>query len=193
MRTIILASSSPRRKQLLESIGITFKIIPSNIEEKMNPRLGPAAQAELLSVQKAEAVARLHQGKELLIIAADTIVIIDGEKLGKPESDDDAKRMLRKLSGKKHSVVTGFTILDLVSGKKITSSVQTQLWMRTLSAKEILSYVQKEMLIDKAGSYAIQGIGAVLFEQIEGDYTNVLGLPIPALYKELKKFGVHIL
>ena len=193
MSTIILASSSPRRKQLLESVGISLKIVPSNIEEKMNPRLGPAAQAELLSVQKAEAVARLYQGKEFLIIAADTIVVVDGEKLGKPESESDAKRMLKKLSGKKHSVVTGFTILDCISGKKVTRSVETQLWMRKLSDKEILSYMQKEMLSDKAGSYAIQGIGAVLFERIEGDYSNVLGLPLADVYKELKKFGVYIL
>lgn len=193
MRSIILASSSPRRKQLLEDVGLAFKVVPSNIEEKMNPRLGPAAQAERLSLEKAHAVAKRFEGKDVLIIAADTIVFCGDEQMGKPKDTADAKRMLRKLAGKKQIVTTGFTILDCSNNKSVTKSVQTFLWTRKLSEKEILSYLKKENVFDKAGAYAIQGIGELLFERVDGDYSNVLGLPLTPLAKELKKFGVHLL
>lgn len=193
MRTIILASSSPRRKQLLESVGVPFKVIPSNIKEKMNPRLGAAAQAKRLSLQKAVAVADGFMGQNVVIIAADSIVVIESEQLGKPENTEDAERMLRKLSGKKHITVTGFTLLDCLSGKKSTKSVETSLWMRKLTDSEIKSYIKKVDVFDKAGSYAVQDLGAILFEKIEGDYLNVLGLPMVSLYKELRKFGVNLL
>lgn len=193
MRTIILASSSPRRKQLFESLGLSCKIVPSNIEEKMNPRLGPSAQAMSLSLQKAQKVAEKYIGKDVVLIAADSIVVVGDEQLGKPENPEDAKRMLRKLSGKKHFVVTGFTLLDCLTGKKSTKAVKTMLWMRKLTEPEIVAYVKKENTLDKAGSYTLEGLGALLFEKIEGDYANVLGLPIAAVSKELKKFGVYIL
>lgn len=193
MRKIILASSSPRRKQLLESVGITFKIIPSNIEEKMNPRLGPAAQAKRLSLEKAKAVAISYGGKDVLIIAADTIVFCGDEQMGKPKDTADARRMLRKLSGKKQIVVTGFTVYDCSNNKLITKSAETSLWTRKLSEREILSYLKKENVFDKAGAYAIQGVGELLFERIDGSYSNVLGLPLVPLAKELKKLGVDLL
>ncbi|MDP3941858.1 MAG: Maf family protein, partial [bacterium] len=188
-----LASSSPRRKKLLESIGITFTVVPSNIDEKPNPRLGAAAQAKRLSFQKGSFVAEKHKGKDIVVISADTIVLCDGEQMGKPEDHNDAMRMLKKLSGKKQAVVTGFTVFDCMSGRYITKSVQTLLWTRKLSDEEIASYLKKENVFDKAGAYAIQGIGELLFEWVEGDYSNVLGLPLTPLYKELKKFGVSLL
>ncbi len=193
MKSIILASASPRRRQLLEGLGLEFKVLPSNIEEKMNPRLGPAAQARNLSRQKAIAVAKKFEGKDALIIAADTIVVIGNEQLGKPETEREAKSMLKKLSGKKQIVVTGFTIFDSLTGKKVTKSVETTLFMRKLSDQEILSYLKKEDVFDKAGAYAIQGLGELLFDRVEGDYSNVLGLPLTPLYKELKKFGISLL
>lgn len=191
MKKIVLASSSPRRKELLEGIGLKFKIKPSNIAEKMNPRLGPQSQAESLSLQKAKAIA--GNINDALIISADTIVVLNNEIIGKPSSIDHAKRTLRKLQGKMHLVITGFTILDTATGKSVTKSETTKAYMRKLTQKEIDAYLKKEYVLDKAGSYAMQNLGAVLFEKIEGDYFNVAGLPLHALAKELKKFGVSML
>ena len=193
MRKIILASSSPRRKELLKSLGIAFTVMPSNIEETLNPRLGPASQAEQLSQKKANVTLENYKGKDIVVIAADSIVVLGPEQLGKPETIEDAKRMLTKLSGKKHSTVTGFTIVDCLSGKSVTKSVETRLWVRKLTSYEINSYIKKEHVFDKAGSYAVCGLGALLFERIDGDYFNVLGLPLVSLYKELKKFGISLI
>lgn len=190
-RKVILASSSPRRKELLEGLGFNFTVKPSKIPEKMNPRLGPKARAENLSLQKAKAVAK--RVKNALIIAADTIVVLQNEIIGKPESPDHAKRMLKKLQGRKHIVITGFTILDTESGKLITKAASTNVYMKKLTVKEIDAYFKKEHVLDKAGSYAMQGLGGILFEKIEGDYFTVVGLPLHALAVELKKFGVNIL
>ncbi len=192
MKTIILASSSPRRKQLLQSLGIDFYVIPSNIEERMNPRLGAEAQAIELSRQKAFAI-QPKAPKGSVILAADTIVELEGEQIGKPETIDEAKRMLRKQQGKSQVVVTGFTLLDKDSGKSVSSSGETKIWMRKLTPKEIENYVKKEHVLDKAGGYAIQGVGSLLIEKIEGDYFNVVGLPLAKIFQKLKKFGISIL
>jgi septum formation protein len=191
MKKIILASSSPRRKQLLESLGIKFHIAPSNIDEKLNPRLGPRKQAEELSRQKAEAIA--HRFKDAIIIAADTMVVLDNELIGKPLSLAHGKQILKKLSGRDHVVVTGYTILDTATGKSITKSEETKMYLRKLSEKEIDAYIKKENILDKAGGYAIQGIGSILFERIEGDYFNAVGLPLCSVAQELKKFGILLL
>lgn len=197
MKKIILASKSPRRKSLLKQLGLNFVVIASGAEESLNPRLKPRGQAEVLSLKKAEAVAdvmeKKKENKEYVIISADTIVSVDNEVLGKPKDGKEAKRMLRKLSGRRHSVVTGFTIIDTVSKKIVTKSVETYVYFKILSEKEMRDYVEKETLIDKAGAYAIQGVGAVFIEKIEGDYNNVVGLPLCALALELKKFGIEIL
>ena len=191
MRKIILASSSPRRKELLQSLGLRFRVAPSNVREVFNPRLHPARQAEELSKQKAEAVVKKFA--DSLIIAADTLVAVDNEILGKPKDLQDAKRILNKLNGKKQLVITGFTIVDTATGKIVTKSVITKLSMRKISVKEIEAYIKKENVFDKAGGYAIQGVGSIFFEKIEGDYNNVIGLPLFALSRELKKFGVEVL
>lgn len=189
---IILASSSPRRKQLLESLGIDFKVVPSNIEEKLNPRLRIAAQAVELSRQKAQAVLP-KAPKGSIILAADTLVELDGDLIGKPETIEEAKRMLRRQQGKVQTVVTGFTIVDKDSEKVISGAEETRVWMRKLTVREIDAYVRKEYVLDKAGGYAMQGIGSVLFEKIEGDYFNVVGLPMAKVFLKLKKFGFDIL
>lgn len=191
MKKIVLASSSPRRKTLLESIGLKFTVKPSNIPETKNPRLGPRAQAEYLSQQKAKAVA--GRVNNAVIIAADTVVVLNKEIIGKPVSTDRAEKMLRKLSGKTHTVITGFTILDTETGKSVTKSVETKVTMRKVSQKEIEAYVKREHVLDKAGAYAIQGIGSLLFGKVEGDFFNVVGLPVSSLFQELKRFGVDML
>jgi septum formation protein len=193
MRQIVLASSSPRRRELLTGLGIHFRVVPSNIDETMNPRLGPHAQAERLAKAKAAEVAKRFVGRDILVISADTIVFCQGEQMGKPTSHEDAERMLRKQSGKKEEVITGFTILDCKTEKFVTKSVSTFLWMRKLSDREITAYLSRERVFDKAGAYAIQGVGQLLFEKIEGDYTNVLGLPVTPLAKELRKFNLVLL
>lgn len=191
MKTIILASQSPRRKKLLEQIGLKIKVVPSDIDEKLNPRLGPKAQAESLSVEKAQAVAPKYD--DSVIIAADTIVYIQGDILGKPKDLDDAKRMIKKLQGKTHTVITGFTIIDTKTKKTITDSSETQVTFRKLRDTEIKGYVKKEKPLDKAAGYGVQGIGAVLVESITGDFFNVVGLPLGKLIPALKKFDIEVL
>jgi len=191
MRKIILASSSPRRKELLQLLGLQLKVVKSDVDEKLNPRLGPQSQAEDLSRQKAEAVARKFP--DAIVIGADTLVVIGTEIFGKPKDLVDAERMLKKLNGKMHEVITGFTIIDTKTGKRITKSVITKLLMRRLTSGEISAYIKRETVSDKAGSYAINGVGAIFFEKIVGDYYNIVGLPLYALSKELKRFGVKIL
>jgi septum formation protein len=191
MKQIILASASPRRRKLLESIGLKVKVVPSGIDEKLNPRLKGVSQAEELSRQKADAVAKRY--KDALVLAADTLVIVGDEKLGKPKDLLDAKRMLRKLSGVRHSVVTGYTLVDCSSRKIVTKSEETYVYFKKLTDNEIAKYTQKEKVMDKAGAYAIQGYGSILVEKIDGDYSNVVGLPISSVVKQLMRLGVVVL
>jgi septum formation protein len=191
MKKIILASQSPRRKQLLTQLDVQFTVVPSYIEEKMNARLKPRSQAENLSLQKATTVAQKY--KDAIIIAADTLVVIDNEILGKPKDVTDAKRMLKKLSGKTHVVITGYTIIDTETNKTITNSEESKVFMKKLSNKEIENYIKKENVFDKAGAYAIQGFGSLIIEKIEGDYSNVVGLPLFSMFHELKHFGISLL
>jgi len=191
MKKIILASSSPRRKELLESIGLKFAVKPSNIPEILNPRLGPRAQAEQLSRQKAQAVGK--RVKNAIVIAADSLIVLNKEVIGKPSSILHAKRILKKLGGQTHIVVTGFTIVDTETEKTVTKSVETKVTMRNVSQKEIEAYVKKENVLDKAGAYAIQGVASIFFEKVEGDFFNIVGLPVHSLFQELKKFGVVVL
>jgi septum formation protein len=190
MKKLVLASTSPRRKEILEMVGFSFRTTKSNVIEKFNPRLSPRGQAESLSQQKAEAVAERY--KDAIIIASDTVVAIDNESIGKPEDVADAKRLLRKLHGRIHSVYTAFTIIDIATKKTVTKSVQTKVSIRKMTPREIDWYVASGEPMDKAGAYAIQGRGAIFIEKIEGDYFNVVGLPIASLIEELKKFGIYL-
>lgn len=191
MKQIILASASPRRKKLLEQIGLSIKVIPSNIDEKLNPRLKPKGQAEELSLEKAQVISDKYP--DAIVIAADTIVYVQGDILGKPKNLEDAKRMIRKLQGKTHSVITGFTIMNKASQKSITDSVETAVTFRKLKESEIKNYIKIEKPLDKAGGYGIQGAGALLLEGIKGDFFNVVGLPLSKVIPTLKKFDIEIL
>lgn len=196
MKLIVLASASARRKTLLKQLGLKFIIIPSLVEERLNPRLKPRGQAEALSLQKAQAAEKKYREKNhdsCVIIAADTIISIDDEVLGKPKDEKEAMQMLRKLEGKQHNVITGFTLIDIDSKKIITRSVETFVYFRKLSDREIREYVKREKVMDKAGAYAAQGIGAAFIEKIDGDYSNVVGLPLHALALELRRVGVKVL
>lgn len=191
MKTIILASASPRRKNLLKQIGLEFQVHPSEIEEYVNPRLNPQKQAEALSFQKANAVASNFENS--LIIGADTIVVYENKVIGKPKDEKDAKRILKKLSGKQHVVITGITIIDTESKKIVTKSTVTKIWFRALKEQEISNYIQKEKPFDKAGAYALHELAAVFAEKIEGDFWGAIGISVYILAKELKKFGVEVL
>jgi len=190
-RKIVLASASPRRRDLLALTGLSFDVDPSSYEEELVPVVKPRLLACRLSSEKAMAVAKKY--RNALIIAADTFIVYRDHLMGKPHTENEAIRMLCVLNGRPHSVITGFTIIDTVTAKKLSRSVETKVWFRKLTKKEIISYVKTGEPLDKAGAYAIQGLGSLIVEKIEGDYFNVIGLPLSSLAEALKKFGVHVL
>lgn len=188
---IILASASPRRREILAMTGLDFRVDAGDYEEVMDLPMEPHELARFLSRKKAESVAAKY--RNALIIAADTFLLFEGRLLGKPRDERDARKMLTRLNGRSHSVITGFTVVDTGKRKSLSESVETKVWFRRLTAKEISSYVASGEPLDKAGAYGIQGLGALLVEKIEGDYFNVMGLPIGALAQALKEFGIRIL
>ena len=186
---IILASQSPRRRELLERMGIlNFEIIPARGEEIMDPALPPERLVEELSRQKAAEVAA-GAAPEDLVIAADTVVSVDGRVLGKPAAPEDAVRTLAALSGREHTVYTGVTVRR--GGEAATEHEATAVRFRSLTLEEIRTYVSTGEPMDKAGSYGIQGYGCLLVEGIRGDYFNVVGLPVCRLGRMLARFGVE--
>ena len=177
---LILASASPRRKALLSLFGIPFTVRAADIDETMDPEKPPFDEVARVSRLKALAVSR---GEEDIVIAADTIVVCQGKVLGKPHSEKEAAAMLRLLSGRDHQVMTGCTILY---GDRVEPFTEvTSLHFRPLSEKEIQKYVQSGEPMDKAGAYGIQGGAALFCEKLEGDYYNVMGLPVCRLYETL--------
>jgi septum formation protein len=191
MKTIVLASASPRRKELLEKTDLTFTVDTAGYEENMQSGLSPRALARLLSLEKAKAVAGKY--RNAVIIAADTFIVFRKRILGKPHTKDEARKMLRILNGRGHSVITGFTILDTETNRKVSRSVVTKVFFRNLTPEEIDAYVESGEPLDKAGAYAVQGLGSAIVRRIEGDYFNVVGLPVSSLVEELKKFGIDVL
>ncbi|QFJ55721.1 Maf family protein [Pseudobutyrivibrio xylanivorans] len=178
---IVLASGSPRRRELLTQAGIEYIVDPADIEEVTKETM-PDKVVEDLSRQKAVAVAAKHTGQ--IVLAADTVVAYDGKILGKPADEDDAFRMLTELSGRTHQVFTGVTIVD-ASGDAKTFSECTEVTMYENSPEAIKAYISSGEPMDKAGAYGIQGLGAVLVEKINGDYNNVVGLPLAKVYRVL--------
>ena len=176
---------------MLEKIGLKFKVEPSNHVEDMHSGLKPHALARSISLEKALAVAGKH--KNAIVIAADTFIVFRGKIMGKPGTEDAAKKMLMAINGKSHSVITGFTILDTDENKILSRSVETKIHIKRLTLEEIDAYIKSKEPLDKAGAYAIQGLGSVIVKKIEGDYFNVMGLPLNALAESLKEFGIHIL
>ena len=184
---IILASASPRRKELLTQMGLSFRVVAADIDEHMDRELSPDRLVEAISAETAAAVAA-GAGANSLVIAADTVVVWNGEVLGKPADQADARRMLGELSGRTHRVYTGYTLRR--GERVVTRSEGTDVTFRPLTAEEIAAYVSTGEPMDKAGAYGIQGLGSMLVEGIRGDYFNVMGLPVCALGKALGEFGV---
>jgi septum formation protein len=191
MRKIVLASGSPRRKELLEKIGLKFEVDPAEYVETLKSGMKPEEIARYLSLQKAQSAAKKYP--DAIIIAADTFGVISGSVIGKPHNEAEARNILRKLSGRPHRVITGFTMMDTAVGKAVTRSVETTVHFRKLTDEEIDAYVRTGEPLDKAGAYGIQGLGAVLVDRIEGDFYNVIGLPLSALAEALKEFGIDVL
>ncbi len=182
--TIILASASPRRQELLKKITEDFLCVPADIEENYPTDIDILRVPEYLALKKAEHIAKTHT--DSIIIGSDTGVFSEGEILGKPENKDDAYKMLKNLSGKTHSVITGCALVK--GDKKITFSCETKVTFYELTDSEINNYISTGECDDKAGAYGIQGYGALLIKEIKGDYFNVVGLPVAKLYRELKEF-----
>jgi septum formation protein len=184
---VVLASASPRRRQLLDLIGIAHEVRPADIDESMRPREAPRRHAERLAREKATAIAK--RDPDLITIAADTIVVINRKVLGKPRDADDAARMLALLSGREHVVTTAVAVSR---GKKLRSAVEeVRVKFRRLRDDEIEAYIATGEPMDKAGAYGIQGYGATIVERIEGDYFAVMGLPIVRLVGLLRDVGVR--
>jgi septum formation protein len=191
MRQIILASASPRRKELLKQfIGDSFLVYASSYEESPCPGLLPEELLLKHSAEKARDVAKHFDSG--LIISADTSVLLMGKLLGKPQSPEKAEEMLEMLNGQKFSVITGLTVFDLDSGMEISELEATTVWMDEISKEQISAYVRTGEPLDKAGAFAVQGKGAAFVRKIEGDFFNIVGLPLFRLGKILQKTGVSI-
>lgn len=190
MRKIILASTSPRRKELLAKTGLKFSVVPSDYEEDMTLKLPPKKLAEVLSMGKAAAVAKKY--RNAIVIGADTFVFFKGAVLGKPHTPQKAKAMLRQLSGKMNSAITGFSIIDTKTGKRVSRAIECKVYLRKITDREIDAYVKTGEPLGRAGAYAVQERGSVFVRKTEGDFFTIMGLPVYELVQELKKFGVEI-
>ncbi len=193
MKKFVLASASPRRKELLEQLGLRFDILVSNADESCVKNDSPELYVQELALLKATASYQMLQ-KNCYLISADTVVCLDGEILGKPKDRQDAERMLRSLSGNWHEVYTGFCIMRAKDGYTVCSHEKSRVKFFSLTDEIIADYLNTCEPYDKAGAYGIQGVGAVLVEKIEGDYNNIVGLPLAKLNQVfLKEFNLNLM
>ena len=191
MAQIVLASGSPRRRELLERIGLTdFVVRVPEVEESFPGGLPPQEVVSYISREKAEAAAKLC-GPGDIVITADTMVFLDDQRLGKPRDEAHALEMLTALQGRRHTVCTGVTLLQ--GAKRLTQSESTDVFFRSATEEELRRYIATGEPMDKAGAYGVQGRGALLVERLEGDFFNVMGLPVLRLARMLEKFGVFLL
>jgi septum formation protein len=191
---IILASNSPRRKEILSQLNLSFEVLPSDFEEAPVD-MEPQEMVQHFAYMKAfDVLSKLssEQKKDAYIIGSDTIVYC-GQVMGKPRSDEDAYRMLKQLSGREHQVISGLSVIQADTGKSITDYETTTVWIRELTDREIMSYIASGEPMDKAGAYAIQGIGSLFVEKIHGCYFNVVGLPVSKLFKVMKEFEIDLI
>ncbi len=188
---IILASASPRRKEILENVNLKFTVIASDIEEVILENEPPKDLVMRLAFEKCMDVA--IKNKDDLVIGADTIVVLDNKVLGKPKNEEDAYNMIKSLSNKKHQVITGISLINLSSDKKVIDYVVSEVTFKDLSDELIRDYISTNESLDKAGAYGIQGYGSLLVESINGDYFNIVGLPISKISNLLKEhFDVNL-
>ncbi len=190
MKRIILASGSPRRKELLEQIGVLFEIVKAEGEEVIKTDI-PSEAVKELSRQKAREVAAKTDGD--VVIGADTVVAVSGRILGKPKDAEDAVRMIKMIQGKAHEVVTGVTLILKESGQEICFAETTKVHVYPMTEEQVQAYVESGEPMDKAGAYAIQGKFAAYVSGIEGDYNTVVGLPVGRLYQEALARGIDLI
>jgi septum formation protein len=188
--SLILASKSPRRKHLLEQAGLKFSVIPSDFDETSVAMSDPASYVRALAEFKALDIS--HKHPDSWVIGADTLVLIDNQALGKPGCDDDAREMLKRLSGKRHQVLTGYCICCRAKKQLFSETVKTDVNFKKLRRGEIDWYIGTGEPLDKAGAYAIQGLGSFLVRSIKGSYTNVVGLPVCEVIEFLIKEGAIV-
>lgn len=189
MKKIILASASPRRSEILDNLKIPFEKRTSLIDEQAFDIIDPVELVKTLAYEKARSVLK-QEDQDAIVIGADTIVVYEHRILGKPKDTEEARMFLDMLSGKEHSVYSGLAMLQGSSDKIYVKSCETKVLMRRYQEDEILAYISTKEPMDKAGAYAIQGFGAALVEKIDGDYFNVVGLPISKLIEGLEFFGI---
>lgn len=188
---IILASSSPRRAALLRQIGIEFELAPSQVGERPHPDEAPADYITRIARAKVIAVARAREAG--LVLGADTVVVLEGRLLGKPEDEADARRMLRQLAGKWHAVMTGVALYDVATRREAADYDKTLVKFAQLTDREIEWYTRTGEPMDKAGAYGIQGLGGLFVDEIAGNYYNVVGLPLPLVYRLARQLGYTFL
>lgn len=186
-KKLVLASASPRRQELLEMLGIDLVIEPSGIDESSRPGESPRDHALRLSLEKARDISERYPG--LWVLGADTIVVVDGEVLGKPEGKEDARQMLLKLSGREHVVITGFALVFKQTNVEYSQAVESRVTFNPLEEDDIQWYLGTGEPFDKAGAYAVQGKGAAFIKEICGSHTNVIGLPLSEVVEALRKTG----
>ncbi len=186
----VLASSSPRRINILRKLGIPFRVFPPRYEIEINAS-SPSEKACLTALEKARSIAGLFH--EEIIIAADTVVVVNDDVLGKPKDVNEARKFLKLLSGRNHTVITGLALIDSRNMKEVVDYSETRVWFRSLRDEEIEWYLRSGEPFDKAGGYAIQGLGAFFVERIDGDFWNVVGFPLPLFYRLLyEKFNLNL-
>lgn len=190
MKHVVLASKSPRRKELLERLNLDFEIVVSQVDEDSYKKNTPHEYVERLAYEKANSVLQLVN-EDSIIIGSDTVVVYNNHILGKPRDEKQAYEYIKKLSGNKHLVYSGLCIIDNETNMNIICHEVTEVYMKKLNNQEINSYIRTGEPLDKAGAYGIQGIGAIFVEKIVGDYYNVMGLPLNKLYKGLNEIGVN--
>src|SRR5688500_6901089 len=183
---LVLASASPRRRELLQQLGVPFEVIPAETEEIAPKHLSPHEVCEVNAHRKARAVARQHP--DALVIGADTVVALGLTIFGKPKDAEDAQKMLRALAGKTHQVITGIALMHLAARRERLFAVSTTVVFRKLTAAQIGEYVAKVHTLDKAGAYAIQEHGEMIVEKVNGSFFNVVGLPLERLEQELREW-----
>ena len=189
MKKIILASTSPRRKQILDMMGVKYEAVSPNYEEDNSINLSPKETVMLFAREKAKSVAQKNNG---IVIGSDCIISFNDKKIGKPKDKEDAFNTLKMLSGKTHQVITGVALIDTETGNEIKDFEVTDVKFKDLTDEEIKKYIETGELLDRSGSYAIQGYASVFVEKINGCYYNVMGLPVNKVFSGLKKLGIEV-
>jgi len=188
--SLVLASQSPRRRELLAILGIPFEVIPANIAEV--PDVGESAEQFVARAAREKGIEVASGVSNSVVLSADTVVTIDGLILGKPEDEAQAIRMLKQLSGRQHVVYTAVCVIDQIHGEMHQALENTKVWFNSMTDAQIIDYVRREEVLDKAGAYAIQGFASVYISKIEGNYGNVMGLPLPVVHDFLTRAKLYL-